>query len=318
MKFLIPIPAVFMYPPVAAPWELTATPEHAFRAMEKADELGFDYMDVPDHIIMPSEHLPLMGPRWSEALTVMAMIVARTKQIKAYSTVLIITYRHPLHTAKALATIDWMSGGRVALGAGVGHEQREFEILGAPFEDRGAATDEYIQAMRELWVSEKPAFEGKFVSFSEVAFEPKPVQRPTIPIYIGGNTKVAQRRVARLGDGWHPWLVARKNLAGCLEYIREQPEFQAHPRQLEVIMPLVEIQVDEDHQPIGETVIRFERNQLIEEIEELESVGATGTVVSMPIVDTFEEYIEKMEFFAHEIMPRFKRSEAQRAPARPV
>lgn len=308
MKFLIPIPAVFMYPPVAAPWELNATPEHAFRAMEKADELGFDYMDVPDHIIMPSEHLPLMGPRWSEALTVMAMIVARTRRIKAYSTVLIVTYRHPLHTAKALATIDWMSNGRVALGAGVGHEAREFELLGAPYEERGAATDEYIRAMRELWTSDTPTFDGKYVSFKGIAFEPKPVQKPTIPIYIGGNTRVAQRRVARLGDGWHPWLVSRKDLPGCLEYIEEQPEFQANPRDLEVIMPLVEIKVDEEHRPIGETVIRFERDQLVEEIEELQSVGATGTVVSMPIVETFEEYLEKMELFAEEIMPRFKTS----------
>jgi probable F420-dependent oxidoreductase len=315
VKFLTPIPAAFMYPPVAAPWEIDATPDHAMRAIDKGDELGFDYMNTPDHIIMPNEHLHLMGPRWSEALTVMAMIAARTKRMKAYGTILIVPYRHPLQTAKALATIDWMSNGRVALGAAVGHEEREFQILGASFKDRGEVTDEYLLAMKELWTQEKPEFHGKYVDFSDIAFEPKPVPKPHIPILIGGNTRVAQRRAARLGDGWHPWLVTRKELPGCLEYIKEQPGFGDNARPFEVFMPLVPINVDENHEPLGETPIPFTKDQLIEEVAELESVGATGTVVSIPRVDTFEEYLEKMEFFAQEVMPRFKKDTPQPATA---
>jgi len=309
-KFMTPIPVAYLYPPVAAPWEFNGTPEQMVRAIQKADEVGFDMMNMPDHIIMPRESLDLMSPRWGEAVSTLAFITGASKRLKAYTTILIMPYRNPLLLAKALATIDYLSGGRVMLGTAIGHEEREFALLGVPFEERAAITDEYIRALRELWTNEDPHFDGKYVSFHDVAFEPRPTQKGGIPVIIGGNSRPAQRRAARLGDGWHPWLIARKDLPSCIDYIKTQPEFVANPRPFEVFMPLAPINVDEDHVPQGETKIPFERDQLIEEIEELISVGATGTIVSIPPTETFEEYLHHMEFFGREVLPRFKKQPA--------
>ena len=309
-KFMTPLPVAYLYPPVAAPWEFNGTPEQMLRAIKKADEVGFDMMNMPDHIIMPKESLELMSPRWGEAVTAMAFMAGASKKLKVYTTILIMPYRNPLLLAKQLSTLDFLSGGRVVLGTAVGHEEREFHLLGVNFQERGKITDEYIRAIRELWASPDPKFHGQYVQFEDVAFEPRPVQKPTIPIIIGGNSRPAQRRVARLGDGWHPWLIARRDLPSCLDYIRNQPEFIDNPRDLEVFMPLAPINVTEDHVPLGETSIPFERDQLIEEIEELISVGATGCVISIPRVETFELYLDKLEFFGREIMPRFKKEAA--------
>lgn len=307
---MTPIPVAYLYPPVAAPWEFDGTPEQMLRAIKKADEVGFDYMNMPDHIIMPRESVELMSTRWGEAVTTMAFMAGASTKLRVYTTILIMPYRNPFLLAKALATLDFLSGGRVTLGTAIGHEEREFELLGVPFKERAAITDEYIRVLRELWTNPDPSFDGKYVKFKDVAFEPRPVQKPTIPIIIGGNSKPAQRRAARLGDGWHPWLIARKDLPSCIDYIKNQPEFIDNPRPFDVFMPLAPINVDEDHVPLGETPIPFEKEQLIEEIEELISVGATGCIVSIPRVDTFEEYLDKMEFFGREVMPRFKQAKA--------
>lgn len=308
--FMTPIPVAYLYPPVAAPWEFSGTPEQMLRAIKKADEVGFDMMNMPDHIIMPKDALELMSPRWGEAVTTMAFMAGATKNLRVYTTILIMPYRNPFLLAKALATLDFLSGGRVSLGTAVGHEEGEFQLLGVNFHERGAITDEYIQVLRELWTNPDPEFHGKYVDFKDVAFEPRPVQKPTIPIIIGGNSRPAQRRAARHGDGWHPWLIARKDLPACLEYIKSQPDYGDANRPFEVYMPLAPINVNEEHVPLGETKIPFEKNQLIEEIEELISVGATGCIVSIPPTDTFEEYLEKMEFFGTEVMPRFKKQPA--------
>jgi probable F420-dependent oxidoreductase len=118
---------------------------------------------------------------------------------------MILPYRNPIVTAKMLASLDVLSGGRVIVGAGVGWMKEEFENLQAPeYAERGRVTDEYIRAFRELWSSDNPTFKGKFVNFSNLIFLPKPVQKPTIPIWIGGHSKAALKRAGQLGDGWHP------------------------------------------------------------------------------------------------------------------
>jgi probable F420-dependent oxidoreductase len=118
---------------------------------------------------------------------------------------MILPYRNPIVTAKMLASLDVLSGGRVIVGAGVGWMKEEFENLQAPeYAERGRVTDEYIRAFRELWSSDNPTFKGKFVNFSNLIFLPKPVQKPGIPIWIGGHSKSALKRAGQLGDGWHP------------------------------------------------------------------------------------------------------------------
>jgi probable F420-dependent oxidoreductase len=135
----------------------------------------------------------------------MGFLAGATQRIRFVTSVMIAPYRNPIITAKMLASLDVLSRGRVIVGLGVGWMKEEFENLRAPaFAERGKVTDEYIHAFRELWTKDNPCFNGKYCSFSDIVFLPKPVQQPTIPIWIGGHSKHAIRRAARLGDGWHP------------------------------------------------------------------------------------------------------------------
>jgi probable F420-dependent oxidoreductase len=117
---------------------------------------------------------------------------------------MVVPHRPVIATAKMLATIDVLSGGRLILGVGAGWMQEEFKLLGAPFEDRGRVTDEYIEAFKTLWVEERPSYSGKHVKFSDLIFAPKPIQKPHPPIWVGGESPAALRRTVKLGDAWYP------------------------------------------------------------------------------------------------------------------
>lgn len=194
-----------------------ATPETIVALAERADALGFDYVYASDHIVIPhdiasrypytesGEFAGSATANYLELLTVLAFAAARTSRVRLLTSVLVLPHRNPVLTAKMLATLDYLSGGRLTVGCGVGWMREEFEAIGAPpFDERGAVGDEYIQAFRELWSREDPAFQGKYSAFSNVTFSPKPVQRPGPPLWVGGESPPALRRAARLGDGWYP------------------------------------------------------------------------------------------------------------------
>jgi len=187
------------------------------RLAVEGEAIGFDYIALSDHIVEPLDihaRYPYSEtgefPKGSrgerhEQLTAMAYLAAKTSRIRFLSSVMVVPHRPAVLTAKILSTIDVMSGGRVIVGVGAGWLQEEFEALGAPpFAERGKVTDEYLQAFRELWTKPEPRFDGGFVKFSNIAFEPKPVQKPHPPLWIGGESGPALRRAARLGDGWYP------------------------------------------------------------------------------------------------------------------
>jgi len=135
----------------------------------------------------------------------MSFIAARTKTTRLVTSVMILPHRNPLVTAKILATIDVLSKGRVTVGVGVGWMREEFEALGAPdFDKRGASSNEYIEIFKKCWTEDPVSFDGEFYSFKELRCVPHPVQKPHPPIWIGGHSKPALRRVAKLGNGWHP------------------------------------------------------------------------------------------------------------------
>src|SRR2546428_8970145 len=189
--------------------------EDLIRFARQAEALGFYCITVADHIVVPKNisipypytvdgKYPGTGYHL-ETLTTMSFLAGATQRIRFLTSVMIAPYRNPVITAKMLASLDVLSRGRVIVGLGVGWMKEEFENLKAPaYAERGRVTDEYIKAFRELWTSEHPSFDGKYYSFSNIIFLPKPVQKPTIPIWIGGHSKQAIRRAARLGDGWHP------------------------------------------------------------------------------------------------------------------
>jgi probable F420-dependent oxidoreductase len=193
----------------------TASPEALETLVQRGENLGFASVMIADHLVFPvtiksrypytvSGDFPGKGDVLDQ-LSLMAFVAAKTSRLRLVTSVMIVPYRNPVLTAKALATIDVLSKGRVTLGVGVGWMREEFEALGAPeFERRGAVTDEYIRIFKTLWTENPASFKGEFYQFSALRCLPQPVQKPHPPIWIGGHSTPALRRVARHGDGWHP------------------------------------------------------------------------------------------------------------------
>src|SRR5499426_118757 len=193
----------------------TATPEALETLVTTGETLGFASVMIADHLVFPvtiksrypytvTGIFPGQGDVLDQ-LSLMAFVAAKTRRLRLVSSVMIVPYRNPVLTAKALATIDVLSKGRVTLGVGVGWMREEFEALGSPdFDRRGAVTDEYLRIFKTLWTESPASFAGRFYRFDQIRCLPQPVQKPHPPIWIGGHSKVALRRAARYGDGWHP------------------------------------------------------------------------------------------------------------------
>ena len=195
----------------------TAQPGPLAEIARRGDALGFQYMVVGDHILVPrniespypytvgGDFPPAGSGEYFEQLTLLTFLAGITSNIRLVPSVMIVPYRNPLLAAKILATLDVLSQGRLTLGVGVGWMEEEFVALDAPpFSERGAVTNEYLLAFKELWTSDNPTFDGKYYQFSDIAFLPKPVQKPHPPIWVGGQSRPAIRRAAELGNGWHP------------------------------------------------------------------------------------------------------------------
>ena len=191
-------------------------PDSIARIATEAEMLGFDYVTASDHIMIPTD----ISSRYPytesgefpsgalvdrhEQLTTVAWIAAKTSKLRIVTSVMVVPHRPAVLTAKILATIDVLSKGRLTLGIGAGWMKEEFEAVGTPpFEERGAVTDEYMMACKTLWEQDNPNFSGKYTRFSNIVFQPKPVQKP-IPIWIGGESGPALRRTAKYGDAWYP------------------------------------------------------------------------------------------------------------------
>lgn len=184
--------------------------------VQAGEAAGFESAWTVEHTVVPANYtstypysgdgkmaggrddIPLPDP-----LIWMAYMAAVTSTIKLATGILIVPQHNPVITAKQVATLDQMSGGRVLLGIGVGWMREEFDAIGAPFEDRGARTDEYVAVMRELWTADKPTFHGRWVNFDETYCRPQPAQG-SVPIIVGGDTVPAAKRAGRLGDGYFP------------------------------------------------------------------------------------------------------------------
>lgn len=219
-------------------------PARAVELVQAAEDAGFESAWTVEHVVIPKGYqsaypytadgrLPggegdfiLPDPQiW------MAYVAARTDRINLATGILILPQHNPVICAKQVATLDYMSGGRVLLGIGVGWLKEEFEALGVPFAERGARTEEYMHALRALWSMDLPSFQGKFVSFQNAYMRPKPV-RGTVPIIIGGHSKAAARRAGRMADGFFP---ARGASSELLRLVRDAAvEAGRDPRDVEI------------------------------------------------------------------------------------
>lgn len=198
-------------------------PEDLLDLAERAEGTGFSSVWVSHHILNAGyvgERLGLK-PYW-DALTLLSWVAARTERVRLGTSVLVLPYLHPMALAKQLATIDVMSGGRLDVGVGVGSMPEENEALGIDYHTRGAVADECIDVMKALWADGAASYAGTHYSFRDAVASPKPLQQPNPPVLIGGNGVPALRRVARSGDGWHPYLLGPEQMEQRLPRLEEE------------------------------------------------------------------------------------------------
>jgi len=199
--------------PISGP---LAAPEIVARIAREGEALGYDYLTITDHVVLPDTAEP--GYPYSESgaffstdtfyrheqLTTAAWLAAMTSRLRLVLAVMVVPHRPAVLAAKMLATIDVLSGGRLTVGIGAGWLKAEFDaVVTTPFAERGAVTDEYLAAFRRLWSEDKPAIAGKYVHHDRLVLEPKPLQLP-LPIWVGGESGPSLRRAARFGDAWYP------------------------------------------------------------------------------------------------------------------
>jgi probable F420-dependent oxidoreductase len=302
-----------------------ATPQSLATLARTGEELGFAMMSVSDHVIIPktiastypyNESGTFAGTPSGECLeqlSLLSFLVGITSSTKLLTSVMVLPHRPPVLTAKMLATVDVLSNGRLIVGCGVGWMREEFEALGAPaYDERGSVGDEYLRAFKELWTSDSPTFEGKYCRFSNVAFAPKPVQKPHPPIWTGGESPAALRRAGRLANVWYPiGSNPRFPVSTPAEYAtyaaRVKRYAQDAGRDPSTLSFAYSANWFNDQQAV--TLPNGERRpltgtpqQIVDDIKRYEDVGVRHMMVNVQ-GETQAQSLERMQRFADRIMP---------------
>jgi len=313
MQFGVPLPT----------FRQAASPDAIRQVAERAEALGFDGVWVSDHIVIPGSEFDRFARSFGdstgiggliyEPLTVLGFAAACTSRIRLGTTVLVVPYRNPLVTAKMLTTLDALSGGRITAGMAVGWMEEEFKAIGAPFKERGALSDEYIAAIKALWTQDQPAFHGRFARFENIVFEPKPAQKPHIPIWIGGNSKSAIRRAVALGDAWHPTRVSVEDVKAGGAYLKDVcGERGRDPRSLMIAARLPLKFYDGEEVAVKRRPLLGGTQKIISDISQYRDAGVQyillDTFYSAPELEreTVESILSTMERFAADVMPKFQ------------
>lgn len=190
------------------------------RVARTAEAAGFESLWTGEHIVLPDPHQPPSPSPpetpFLDSAVALTFAAAHTARVKLGTGIVILPQRNPLVLAKEMVSVDVLSNGRLILGVASGYLHQEFAALGIPFNGRGPRTDEYIDAIREMWTAEKPRFEGRYVNFADVNAQPRPTQKPTPPIVIGGQSPPAYRRALARGNGWYGFNLDLEATKRCL------------------------------------------------------------------------------------------------------
>jgi probable F420-dependent oxidoreductase len=262
---------------------------------------------------VPVHEAPRIGTRWFDPQVLLAALAACTTRIRLGTDVLVVPYRHPLHTAKTIATLDRLSGGRVILGAGTGYIEPEFRALGIPFEHRGALMDEHLCVLRQVWSRPGPhSFQGRFVRFKAMYVEPRPVQRPHPPIWVaGGVTGVASRvirRAVEMADGLHLFQPALEALDHALAALDEATRQAGRARRPHVSLSFGGTRIDYRSRARG---LSMDERRLMSgtlaqvrgDIAALRKRGVGHLVLRFPGEGGVRGLAREMERFARELLP---------------
>jgi probable F420-dependent oxidoreductase len=304
MKINVGVPNSMHVAAMVQPWEYALTGAQIGQAMAVADSLGFNKCMLGEHFIIPKEHIELSGDHYFHTTVALGFIGGHTKRLRLSSSVSIVPLQNPVVQAKAWSTLDWLTGGRAEALFGVGWLKEEFDMLGVSFHERGKMADEYVAAMIELWTKDDPEFEGKYVNFRNIGFAPKPVQKPRLPIWFGGDAESVLKRVAKFGDGWSPFRTPPEKYPECIDFIKSQPEYDGRP--LNIFFALEMLNVGAHHEILDDPRAPGTRSkqQIIDQIGWLKGLGITETIVPLPPgISGMEEYRDRLRWVAAEIMP---------------
>lgn len=241
-----------------------------------AEGRGLGFAMISDHVVVTPDVAEQYPAPFYDPFATLAWLAGRTSEVELGTTVAILPYRHPLHTARLAANIDRFSGGRFILGVGVSWPKQEYDALGVPFHRRGAIADEYLDIITRAWRQETLSYDGEFVSFADVQTGPLPVRRP--PVWVGGHSPAAFRRTVRFGDAWHP-------LNLTMEFIRTEglPGLRraadAEGRPVPGFAPRLPLRVTEsalaeDGRLAGQGTL----DQIVRDIDQLAELGATAVL----------------------------------------
>ena len=303
-----------------------ATPERLGIIARKGEELGFDALLTGDHILVP-KNIKSVYPYTEggefpgspsgesmEQITLLSYIAGQTSKIRLVTSVLIVPHRNPLIAAKSLATLDVLSGGRLVVGVGVGWMREEFQALGLPpFEERGAVTDEYIRAFKVLWTEDDPSFEGKYISFDDISFLPKPVQKPHPPIWVGGESRPALRRTAELADGWYPLgsnptfpMGTPEQLKAGLDRLAEYAKrFGRDPSEIETIYRTHQFELTKTPAGAGRLPFVGDAEQIAGDIRRYQDMGVSTMIWDfLRQTEDLDRMLGLMEDFATKVWPK--------------
>jgi probable F420-dependent oxidoreductase len=260
------------------------SPESLAGWTQLAETLGYHFVMISDHVAMTPDVVARYPAPFYDPFVTLAWLARETRRVELGTTVVILPYRHPLHTARLVANIDQLSNGRFIFGVGVGWARQEFEALGIPFERRGAMSSDYLAAIKTAWTSDPASHTGPFVTFRDVRTGPPPVRRPHPPIWVGGASDAAMRRAVRLGDAWHPIRIRVPWLRDTgLPRLREIADKEGRPRPAlcpRIRLRITDSAVAEDGRIAGDGSL----DQVRADLEALAALGA-----SYVLLDTYTD-----------------------------
>jgi probable F420-dependent oxidoreductase len=296
-----------------------AGPDTLREAAQSAEAQGFDAVWSADRVVTPwkintsypySENHEFIVPPdrpFLDSLTCLAFLAGCTEKITLGISVLVLPYRHPLYWTRVAASIEQLSRGRLIMGVGVGWMEEEFDALGVSYKDRGRMTDEQLEIVASLWTQEHVSYNGQFYRFHDLAFYPRPVQQPRIPIWIGGEGVSAQRRTARYGDAWFPYFVEiapRELRAGYENVLRLALAAGRNPEHI-LLTCCRPIEVTREPVPQDERHLRGSPEQLVEALLAYREIGVEHLALQF-MVPRWPERVEQIERFAREVMPHLR------------
>ena len=228
-------PVVTLLPGAHARWEEHGTIDDVAAVARAADRLGYDHLTCSEHVAVPEHVAPARGARYWDPLATFGYLAACTERIRLATNVLVLGYHHPLEIAKRYGTLDQVSSGRLVLGLGVGSLEEEFELLGAPFADRGARADDALAALRASLSRPVPSYDGPYYRYSKMVVDPC-ARQARVPLWVGGRTGRSLRRAVELGDGWAPFGLRVAELGQMIAAARETPAWAARAEPLEIVL----------------------------------------------------------------------------------